>query len=92
MNRQFQNYFIDMAILATGFLSLATGIAKWPGLVYALGLSYPSLPMGALTALHDWMGLITGALVLLHVILHVKWLGTMTRNNDDRCDRGRIQN
>ncbi len=79
MNRQFQNYFIDMAILATGFLSLATGIVKWPGLAYALGLNYQGLPMEALTALHDWAGLITSAFVLLHAILHIKWLDAMTR-------------
>ena len=79
MNRNLLNYAIDVIRLISGALCGITGIIKWPGLVYSLGLSYQSLPMDALTWLHDWTGLIMILFAAIHVIMHLKWLAAMTK-------------
>ena len=79
ISRGHANYIIDMAILATGLISGVTGIIKWPGLVYSVGLSYQNLPMDAFSTIHDWAGITTFILALIHVALHRRWLVAMTR-------------
>ena len=79
INRGYANYMIDMTILVAGLISGVTGIVKWPGMVYSMGLSYRSLPMDFLSTIHDWAGIITFILAFVHVALHRKWLAAMTR-------------
>lgn len=79
ISRSFLNYAIDMSILASALLCAVTGIIKWPGLAYSLGMSYDSLPMEAFTLIHDWMGIVMVILALAHVVLHWRWLVAMTR-------------
>lgn len=76
--RNYLNYLTDVALLASGLLCAATGIVKWPGLVYSVGLGYQSLPMEALTLVHDWTGLLLIGLAAIHLTLHRKWLVAMT--------------
>ena len=73
------NYWIDIGLVVTFIISLVTGIIKWPGLFRTLGLSYAGLPMFLLSKMHDLSGLAMGFLVLLHIILHFKWMVTMTK-------------
>lgn len=79
MNKNYWNYTLDMIILITGTLCGITGIIKWPGLVYALGLGYQGLPMDAFTLIHDWTGLIMVVFVIIHVIRHLRWIAMMTK-------------
>ena len=78
MKRPKINYFINIGILATVILTVITGIIKWPGLISGIGLSYKSLPMEMLTNVHDWSGLLMFILSLAHIVLHWKWIKTMT--------------
>lgn len=79
MKNSYLNYSIDMTILITGLLCGITGIIKWPGLLYALGLSYQGLPLDTITSIHDWAGLLMILFAVIHVIIHLKWLITMTK-------------
>ncbi|KAF1076397.1 DUF4405 domain-containing protein [Methanogenium sp. MK-MG] len=79
MKRKDINYSIDMAMLLSFILCGITGIIKWPGLAYSLGLDYQSLNIGVITLIHDWSGLALCILSMMHVIMHRKWLVTMTR-------------
>jgi cytochrome b subunit of formate dehydrogenase len=79
MKNSYLNYSIDMTILITGLLCGITGLIKWPGLVYALGLSYQGLPLDAITQIHDWAGLIMLLCAMIHVVLHFRWLIAMTK-------------
>ena len=78
LSRAYQNYFLDLTVLITAVLCTITGLIKWPGLVYTLGLSYQSLPMEALTLIHDWTGLLMVAIISLHILMHGKWMAVMT--------------
>lgn len=74
------NYWIDMGILVSSLLCISTGIIKWPGLIDQLSLSYSKVPILLLSNIHDWSGMIMGALAFVHVVLHLKWLTTITKN------------
>jgi hypothetical protein len=74
------NYFVDVGMGLTFVLAAITGIIKWPRLLPWLGISYLKLPMNAITFIHDWSGIIMALLVLIHTILHWKWLVAVTKN------------
>lgn len=79
MKRKDIHYCIDMAMLLSFILCGISGIIKWPGLVYSVGLDYQSLDIGVITLIHDWSGLVLCILSMVHVMMHRKWLVTMTR-------------
>jgi len=68
-----------MLILLSFLACAATGIMKWPGFLLSRGLDPSSLPMGRITALHDWSGLLMVGLIAVHFILHMGWLAAMTK-------------
>jgi hypothetical protein len=73
------NYFVDLGLALAFILSFLTGIIKWPGLVNKLGMTYSDLPMFELSKIHDFSGLAMGLLVLVHLILHWKWIVSFTK-------------
>ena len=74
MNKAKLNYFVDL-LLAISFLLVATtGILKFPG-----WFGYFQLPWRILNKIHDWSGIAMVALVLIHLILHWRWIVSMTR-------------
>lgn len=79
MKNKWMNYWIDAGMAAAGTACLATGIVKWPGLIAALGLKYSSLPITAITGIHDWSGLAVGLLATAHVLMHARWIEAMTQ-------------
>ena len=52
---------------------------KWPGLVRIIGVHHRNIPL-FVTVIHDWSGLIMGILVLVHIVLHWKWIVSMTKS------------
>jgi len=74
------NYWVDVGLVVAFVISLVTGIIKWPGLFRTLRLSYAGLPMNLISKAHDISGLAMGLLVLLHIILHFRWMINMTKN------------
>jgi cytochrome b subunit of formate dehydrogenase len=88
MKRTIVNYCIDVLMLIALVLCGITGIVKWPGLILALGLTYKDIPMAAITAVHDWSGLVICILAMTHICMHWKWIVTLTRQiADPRGDR-----
>jgi hypothetical protein len=83
MNKVYINYIIDM-LLGLAFLSsFITGLMKFPAFHPLLGF-----PHANISQLHDWSGLILGILVLIHLILHYKWIVCMTKSivRRKKCD------
>ena len=74
------NYWVDVGLVIAFIVSMVTGIIKWPGLFRAIGLSHKALPMYEISTAHDISGLAMVVLVLLHIILHFKWMINMTKN------------
>lgn len=73
------NYIIDIGLGISFILAFFTGIIKWPRFIRIFGMSYSDLPMKVITGVHDFSGLVMGLLVLVHIILHWKWIVLFTR-------------
>ena len=79
------NYIIDVAMLIAFFACGVTGILKLPGL--AIPVSDGAFL--AITALHDWSGVVSLALILAHVVLHIKWFASATKTLFAKAVRSR---
>ncbi len=80
MNRTILNYWIDVGLAISFFACFITGLIKWPGLISVIGTSaYKTLHVKNVSMLHDWSGLIMGLLVLVHLVLHWKWIVSVTK-------------
>lgn len=78
MNKMKLNYWIDVGLAITFFITFITGIIKWPSLYNVF--KPLGLPLGGPSLLHDWAGLIMSLLVFIHLILHKQWIVSMTKN------------
>ncbi len=79
MNRSILNYIIDVGLAITFLISAVTGIIKFPELTKYFRAVYLTIPARTLNFLHDWSGIVMTALVLVHIILHWKWIVAMTK-------------
>lgn len=74
------NYIVDVVMGISFILLFITGLIKFPGLVGSFfGIRFGDLPVGLLSTIHDWSGLIMGIFVLFHIALQWKVLTGMTR-------------
>lgn len=74
------NYFVDLALLIAFLLVLVTGILKFPGLLKSLGVNMKMFNWFVISKIHDWAGVALFVFVLLHFVLHWKWLFSMTKS------------
>ena len=80
MNRTKANYWVDIGLAISFFICFITGLIKWPGLINLIGVSaYQTLSFRNMSLLHDWSGLIMSLLVLVHLVLHWRWIVAMTK-------------
>ncbi|MCF7866380.1 DUF4405 domain-containing protein [Candidatus Woesearchaeota archaeon] len=79
MNKNVQNYIIDICLLISFIITFFTGIFKWPGLLDFLNMNPRSFNFYLINKFHDWSGLAMGLFVLIHIMLHWKWIITMTK-------------
>ncbi len=74
MKRNTVNYIVDL-LAGLSFLSLLlTGIIKFPGLLSSLGLARGQLPIYQISVIHDWSGVVFAVLILIHFLLHWRWV------------------
>ena len=72
-------YLLNVLLALSFLLSLITGIIKWPSLtIYFTGI-YRVIPAPIMTSIHDWSGAALTVLVFIHLVLHRKWIVTMSK-------------
>jgi len=80
MNRTKLNYWIDVGLAMSFFACFITGLIKWPGLVKMIGVpAYKALHVSGISLVHDWSGIIMGALIFVHLALQWKWIVAVTK-------------
>lgn len=79
MKRTTINYWIDFGLLISFLIVFITGVLKLPEL--NLRFMYTFIPGRTFAMIHDWSGLIMGALVVAHLILHWRWFVAMTKRH-----------
>jgi hypothetical protein len=75
LSKSEKNYYLDIALLLFGLISIITGIAisiKPPALM-------PFLKAINIKSLHEWSSYTLTILVLLHLVLHMDWIKAMTK-------------
>lgn len=80
MNKPIINYFIDIGLGISFVLVAATGIMKFPGLVRTFRFVYNIIPAYYISRIHNLSGIIMTIFVLIHLILHLNWIVSMTKN------------
>ncbi|MBW2992268.1 DUF4405 domain-containing protein [Candidatus Woesearchaeota archaeon] len=73
------NYFVDLGMGIAFVLVACTGIIKFPGLLRSLGVDTLNMPWRQISLIHDWSGIVLAAFVLAHLIIHRKWIISMTK-------------
>lgn len=79
MNKNELNYWIDIGLVISFFICFVTGVIKFRDLWLKLGIDSSNLYFKSINSLHDLSGMILGMLVIIHLILHWKWLIVMTK-------------
>ena len=74
-------YIVDVAMFLSFLIAFFTGLIKWRLLVDFLGIThlYFVLPMGTIRVWHEWSSIVMSLLVLIHIVLHWKWIIITTR-------------
>ena len=73
------NYFVDLGLAITFLVTAITGVFKMP-ILFNLGLvNYRNFNMRLINGLHDWGGIAMTVLVIVHIVLHWKWIVVMTK-------------
>jgi len=77
-NRAKLNLIVDLIMIGLGLFLFTTSIFKWMLIpsnpVFLLGLTH-----GAWSQMHNLSGMILSGLVTAHIILHWKWIVTLTK-------------
>jgi hypothetical protein len=74
------NYIIDCGLIITFLLAFITGFIKIPELTRHFGDVFLVIPASQLSLIHDISGMVMGLLVLAHLVLHWRWIVTMTKS------------
>jgi hypothetical protein len=78
-NRSVTNYFVDVGLALTFLIVAITGVFKMP-ILFKLGIvNYKNFNMKIINQFHDFAGIIMTILVIIHIILHWKWIVVMSR-------------
>ncbi|HUT64919.1 MAG TPA: DUF4405 domain-containing protein [Spirochaetota bacterium] len=80
MNRKILNYWIDVGMAVSFLLVLVTGLLKYKRLLLWLADIGVYLPTYAITEIHKYAGAAIGLFVLVHLVLHFKWIAAVTRS------------
>ncbi len=74
MNKTTRNYWLDMLMGILALIVAVSSFLLW--VVFPRGY-YPARTLWV--AIHKWVGLALGVAVLVHVVLHWRWLTRVTR-------------
>ena len=70
------NYAVDIISAVLFVIVFITGVIKLPGLrLHRLGFN-----MVSATFMHDWAGILLGVFILIHFILHWRWIYAITKS------------
>ncbi len=74
MNNGERNYFINAVLFIAGFVVIFTGITQHLRLEWV----YTLISAGYVKQMHIWIGYALAAILVVHLILHSKWISALT--------------
>ena len=79
IERDILSYIVNLGLALSFLVVFVTGIVKWPELTHLFRNLYRLIPARIVALLHDWAGIAIGLFVLIHLILHWKWIINTTK-------------
>jgi hypothetical protein len=73
-------YWLNILLVLSFIVLLLTGIFKFPELQIAWQLYNYPLPWRTISFLHDWSGVVLGALIIIHLWLNRRWFVERTKS------------
>ena len=73
-------YIVDIALFISISFVITTGLIKFPGFLPFLRINPLAVPLNELSFIHDWSGVISVILGLIHIVQHFKRIASTTKH------------
>ncbi len=73
-------YWVDIGLAISFILCGLTGIIKFRLFTNYFDFIFRALGIRLISLIHDWSGIVLALLVLVHLIIHWRWLITETKD------------
>ena len=90
MRKKTQNYILFVILLLLGLFQAMSGFILWFGLARGGGqgrgwgggtaTTFWSLTRSTWIDIHDWVAVALVVIIIIHIILHWKWIAYMTKS------------
>ena len=74
------NYILNWIAFLLGLTTLFTGIIRFSNILAYIVINIGPVNVNLMNFIHRWSGLITGTIILVHLILHWRWVAKTTKN------------
>jgi hypothetical protein len=74
------NYVLNWIAFLLGLTTLITGIMRFSNVLAYIVINMGPVNVQLMNLIHRWSGLVTGAIILVHIILHWRWVFKTTKN------------
>jgi len=74
------NYILNWIAFILGLITLITGIIRFSNILAFIVINIGPINVQLMNIIHRWSGLIAGLIILVHLILHWRWVFRTTRN------------
>lgn len=79
INKATINYILNWSIFLIGLLNFITGVMRFSKILGFIVIRMGPIDTNLLNTIHRWSGLAVGILILVHIILHWRWIVAMSK-------------
>lgn len=79
INKTIINYILNWSIFLIGLLNFVTGIMRFSRILSFIVIRIGPMDTNLLNTIHRWSGLAAGILILVHIILHWRWIASISK-------------
>ena len=74
------NYILNWIAFIFGLVLLVTGIIRFSNILAFIVINIGPVNVQLMNFIHRWSGVIVGAVIFVHIILHWRWIFKTTKN------------
>ncbi len=80
MKKNTINYIVDWVAFLFFLITLITGLMRFSVILSFIIINIGPIDVNLLNFVHRWSGAIMGVMILIHVILHWRWVKNNTKS------------
>ena len=73
------NYSVDIILSIFFIIIFISGIILFPGFLQLIGINPVNFPTYSFAIIHEWLGIISVGLIIIHIYLNLNWLKARTK-------------